>query len=311
METSFGARTGRIDINVRTLKRIAEIVRDETGEQYNRMFKRVLDSVAEAVSYLKSEFNIVKLNDLPSQTMLTVLSVFQYFQRRKPLSMVQKRELRMWFWRSALSNRYIGSGYNQNIGIDSKRMKELVQKEKRLSIPKKAVTWSDFKEVDLKAGRSTFRNIIRQVLWQQSPKFINGVPVQRTDMESKKKKPEDDHFFPFHLSREGILDRNVNNILNLHVLDGTENIRKGKLLPSKWLEIRIEELKPKQRDIEQYFISQLLPFQTLEDLKRYEKPFREKRSKKQRAHCVARYRGFLRKRFYLFRNKLNLLQQGK
>lgn len=308
---SEGSRKSNIEINIKNLKKIAEIIRDKNFEKFNDIFKRTIEAIADAVSYLVQEYDIKSLSDLPSQTMLTVLSVYFYYQRRHQSSIFQQAELRKWFWRSSLSNRYIGSGYNRNIGPDSLSMKNLSRSNKRLSLPFKNVYFSDFSDVELKAGRSTLRNIIKQALWQQTPVFIDESKIMREDKDSKFKNPEDDHFFPFNLYRQNVLNNEVNNIFNLHFLNGSENVSKGKKMPSEWLEERIKEIKPNQKQMERYFKNQLLPFRSLKELKRFERVFSKTKGRNNKEIINRRYGRFLYKRFKLFNATLNRLQNGK
>lgn len=304
-------KRSNIEVSVKILKKIAEIVREESSEKYNNIFKNVIEAIADSVSYLIQEYDIKNLSDLPSQTMLTVLSVYFYYQRRHPSSIFQQRELRKWFWRSSLFNRYIGSGYNRNIGSDALGMKNLSQSQKRLYIPFKDIYFSDFSSVELKAGRSTLRNIIKQALWQQTPVFIDELKIMRRNQGQKLKNPEDDHFFPFNLYRKNILNYEVNNIFNIHFLEGSENVRKGKKMPSEWLGERIQKIKPSQKLIEKYFKSQLLPFKTFKELKNFDRIFEKSKGKKKKDMIYRRYKRFLYKRFKLFKIALNRMQKGK
>lgn len=297
-----------IDIGIKTLKKIADRVREETGEKYNRLFAEVIKSVAKAVQYLKEEYRIVNLTDLPSQTMITVLAVFFFYQRRS-LSQIQLSELRKWFWRSSLSNRYIGSGYSLNVDRDARKMCDLAKRNNRLNITPTNKIFAKLQGVDLRAGRSTYRNILKQALWQQAPLFVNKRSVNRFDVESGQHKPEDDHFFPYDLMRKGIAGYEINNILNVHFLDKDENIRKSKQLPSRWLEERVKEIGANPNDIKRYFESELLPFKSLKELKKYER-FYKLKGKAQKREFDRRYKRFLYKRFRLFEKALIRLQNG-
>lgn len=299
-----------IGIDIRTLKIIADKVREGHKEKYGRLFEKTVVSVARAIEYLKEEYKIVNLGELPSQTMITILSVF-FFYHKGSLSKIQKNQLRKWFWRSSLANRYIGSGYLQNIKVDSIQMRDLAINNSRLNMPFVAgKLFAKIQETDLRAGRSTYRNIIKQALWQQKPVFINGSPVSRDDVESGQHKPEDDHFFPYDLNRKGVIGLEINKILNLHFLNGDENSKKRNNLPSKWLNERAEQIGSKQKDIKKYFDSQLLPFESLNDLKRYERAFRLK-GRARREEFARSYNRFLRKRFKLFEKVLIRLQNGQ
>lgn len=299
---------GNIDISIKTLKKIADQVR-EGGEKYNRLFEDAVKSVARAVEHLKEEYKIINLGELPSQTMITVLAIFFFYQPRS-LSKTQLSELRKWFWRSSLSNRYIGSGYSLYVDIDAKKMRDLAKGNTRFNIPFTNKIFAKLQGVDLRAGRSTYRNIIKQALWQQEPVFINRSPINRSDVESGQHKPEDDHFFPYDLTRKGIAGHEINNILNVHFLNKDENIRKGKQPSSRWLEERIKEIGAKPNDIKKYFESELLPFKDLKELKKYERFYKLKGKAGQR-EFARRYKLFLYKRFRLFEKALIRLQNGR
>lgn len=299
-----------INVSIKTLKKFAEDIRDRKDEKYNKIFQKTIDSVARSVQYLKGEYGINNLNNLPSQTMITILSIFFYYNSQSR-SLIQSKELKKWFWRSSLANRYIGSGYTQNINIDSKKMKELALKNKPLDMPMDTTKlFSKIQGVDIKAGRSTYRNIFKQALWQQKPVFVDGkTPIDREDVESGQRKPEDDHFFPYDWSRKGLVGDEINNILNIHFLNKNENISKSNKRPSLWLVEKISEMGLNQQNISKYFESQLLPFKNINDLKRYEKAFslKEKYRKKE---FTRMYKRFLYKRFKLFEKKLINLQNG-
>ncbi|MDO8675477.1 MAG: DUF262 domain-containing protein [Candidatus Omnitrophota bacterium] len=300
-----------VEIGITTLKKIAEEVHQHTSNTYNKIFKDVVDSVARAVTHLKEEYEIVSLSDLPSQTMITILAVFSYYRKRAPTKK-QATELRKWFWRSSLSNRYIGSGYSQHIGMDAKKMRDLAEHNRDLKIsPADIKIFAKVKGVDIRAGRSTYRNIIKQALWQQTPIFINGKKISRDDVESGQHKPEDDHFFPYDLYRKGISGQEINNILNIHFLNGDENSRKKNRLPSEWLQEQIDDIGANASIVEKYFSSQLLPFRNLKDLRRYERAFKEKGMRAKQSKFARSYQSFLWRRFKLFEKTLNRLQNGR
>ena len=299
-------------INVKILKKIAGEIREQKSDKYNSVFTECIKAMGRAMQHLKNQYRIVTVSELPSQTLLTVLSIFFYYNP-KPISERQKRELNKWFWRSSLSSRYIGSGYNKNIAPDSTAMKRLALDGTKIAIPKVKISRSLFNDIDLNRGRSTIRNIVRLALWQKQPRFIDDDPVTRKDVETGQKNPEDDHFYPHDLYIKGILDSEVNNVLNLHLLNGDENVRKGKKIPSFWLEEQVERINPSPTDnaIQKYFDSELLPFKSLKQLKSFEKPFFQKKERKYVERVNQRYRSFLKKRFLLFKNLLERLQDGK
>lgn len=299
-----------IEISIKNLKKIAEAVRSEQSNVYERKFKKAIESISSAARFLKEEYDIEKISDLPSQTMLTVLSVFFYYLQGMRPSNQQKKELRKWFWRSSLSSRYIGSGYNENIGPDARKMANLALCSKKLGLPKAKLYYSDFEKVDLNTGRSTLRNAIKQMIWRQKPIWIDGSLIERKDVERETHQKEDDHFYPHYFMEKGYAGKEINNILNLHFLSKDENVSKGKRIPSEWLSERINKLKPSEDKIKKYFQRNLLPFKSLHDLRRFEKGFIRKKGRIWPQKFQKRCGTFLWKRYNIFIKELDRLQNG-
>ena len=304
-------KSSSIGISVKSLKKIAEVVRSEHSNIYEKKFKKVIEAVSSATRFLKEEYNIEKISDLPSQTMLTVLSVFFYYLHEIRLDNQQKKELHKWFWRSSLSSRYIGSGYNENTGPDARKMADLALNHKILNLPKTGLHYSDFEKVDLNTGRSTLRNAVKQMLWLQKPLWIDGLSIERRDVERKTHQKEDDHFYPYNFMEEGYVGKEINNILNLHFLPKDVNSSKGKKIPSEWLSEKIKELKPTGDKIKEYFRRNLLPFKSIQDLRRFEKRFIRKKGHIWPEKFRKSYERFLWKRYNnFFIRELNRLQNG-
>ncbi|OGY91186.1 MAG: hypothetical protein A3B31_01095 [Candidatus Komeilibacteria bacterium RIFCSPLOWO2_01_FULL_53_11] len=239
-----------------------------------------------------------------------MLSVYFYFKEGNHTAH-QMRELKKWFWRSSITNRYIGSGYNQNIGPDAEQMQELADHDRSLKLP--PVTkpeLSEFKGIDLRTGRSTLRNLIKLALWSSKPTFINNQEVKPQDIESQHSMPQYDHFYPSNLLKKGIGEENINNILNLHYLDKPTNVRKYEKLPSVWLEQEIKKLKPTSNAVKKYFKSELLPFESLSDVKKFEKGLFQKRIKSRKEAFEKIYTRFLKQRHRLFLDVLEKMQKG-
>lgn len=299
-----------IDVSLRQLKKIAEKIREKKTKIYEREFRKILKAITETMSFLEREYKIKKINELPSQTLVSILSTFFYYCEDPTKK--QTVELKKWFWRSSLGSRYVGSGYNENIRKDPIKMKKLAKNKKPLNIPKVDLKHEDIINTDMYAGRSTIRNSIKLMLWNRKPQWINGNELNRYEVESKKRKKEDDHFYPYDLCRKNILrESEVNNILNLCYLPKSENSIKSANLPSKWLDSRKKELKPKDEDEKQFFLSNLLPFESINKLKNNELGLTTQKGLIRPKKFKEYYQKFLKRRFELFQKGLNRLQKGK
>lgn len=82
-------------------------------------------------------------------------------------------------------------------------------------------------------------------------------------------------------------------------------------MPSEWLQERINDIGANRSAIEKYFASQLLPFKTIKDVRRYERAFKNKGVRARQRSFAISYQRFLERRFKLFEKTLDRLQNGR
>lgn len=299
-----------VDIGLTKLKRIAEKIRDEHTKIYEKQFKKILDATNDAMSFLNNQFKIRRLNEIPSQTMITLLIIFFYYS--DILTQKKIKELRKWFWISSLSSRYVGSDYNENIREDPLRIKRLAKYGEKLNLRKADLTFDDLFNTDIKTGRSTIRNAIKLLLWSKRPKFINGIELNRDEIEKRKKKKEEDHFYPYNFyAKYNLLEENeVNTLLNLVFLTKEENAKKQDVPPSIWLEKRKKELKSTGGEEFEFFETCLLPFDSISNLKHAEMNFMNHKDLVKPLIFKKYYDKFLKKRYKILEKELKRLQRG-
>lgn len=299
-----------VDIGLTKLKRIAEKIRDEHTQIYEKEFKILLSATNLAMTFLNKQFKIRRLNEIPSQTMITLLIIFFYYCD-DPTG-TQRKELRKWFWISSLSSRYVGSDYNKNIREDPLRIKKLAKYSHKLNLRKAELNFYDLFNTDIKTGRSTIRNAIKLLLWIKQPKFINGEELNRDEIETRKKKKEEDHFYPYNFyAKYNLLEENeVNTLLNLVFLTKEENAKKQDVLPSVWLNKRKNELKSNYDDESGFFKTSLLPFECVSDLRSEENHLLNNNNSVKRLLFKKYYQKFLKKRYKILEKELRRLQRG-
>lgn len=302
----------RVNIKLETLKKIADKIREEKKRVFESRFRDILRAVSRAMSFLRKEFDIQAINELPSQTMVTVLSIFFYY-RSEP-SKRQRKELKKWFWRSSLGSRYIGSGYNENIAVDVEKMRDFAGgRIRRLNIPAADLKIDEFIAANIKTGRSTIKNSMKLMLWRQDPAWLNGETISRGEVELKTKRKEDDHFYAYDLFRKGHLSKNdsIDSILNLCFLPKDENIRKRTEIPSVWLEKRKKELgSVSKEDEKSFFKTHLLPFKSIQQLKEFERHVLTVRHKIKNQELKKSYAKFFKRRFNIIEKAFSSLQRG-
>lgn len=189
-----------------------------------------------ALDLLKTRFHVLDDGLLPSQYMVATLTVFFYSRPKQPTA-EQLKEIRKWFWGTALGQRYSGRGYRQNILHDTEFFKKL------------ATTGSGtFKLVDLiepseirrasYGKRSSMADAFFCLLIAQQPRHLtNGTPMQMTAFASHANRRHRHHIFPRQLLRlHSVGSSRLNSILNLCFIPAEENSGFGARAPSKYLQ---------------------------------------------------------------------------
>lgn len=92
-------------------------------------WKTIASSLERSEKFLKSECGVKSINFIPSLTMVSILAIFFYYYRRDKLTDYIKRQLKKWFWYSAVSGRYSGRGYYYYAAKDIKTMRGLVERK--------------------------------------------------------------------------------------------------------------------------------------------------------------------------------------
>ncbi len=82
-------------------------------------------------------------------------------------------------------------------------------------------------------------------------------------------------------------------------------------MPSEWLQERIKDIGADRGVIEKYFASQLLPFKTIKDVRRYERAFKNKGIRAKQRKFASSYQNFLWWRSKLLERTLDRLQNGR
>ncbi len=299
-----------VDISLKQLKKVAIDIRKEKSAKYQKMLRRVMSAAEDAWSFVEREFKVRSIRSIPSQTLLTILMVYYYYHANKTEHKSQVKELKKWFWRASFSNRYVGRGYGDNVKKDVVFMKDLAQKRKKIKIGKAYFKYEDLKNIDIHTGRSSIRNAIKLMFWNLGPTWIDGTSINIDETASAKRKKQDDHFYPYNLSKQyKQIGNSINSILNLNFIPQLKNASKNAYLPSYWY----NQLKEKStiEDQKKFFKTTLLPFKDINSLINAESHLGGRKRKLKINRFLKYYDEFLFKRFELFTKRISLLQSGK
>jgi hypothetical protein len=186
---------------------------------------------------LRAKFFVLDDGLLPSQYMVSTLTVF-FAHRPKQPTPAQLAQLRLWFWATALGQRYSGSGYRQNILDDSRFFKSLAEGRVTKFRLSERIDPDELRRAAY-GRRSSIADAFFCLLIAQRPQYLsNGSDMQVSDFASAANRRHKHHVFPRqHLRQQaGLSQRAINSILNLCLIPGEENSQFGARPPRKYLE---------------------------------------------------------------------------
>ncbi|MCL7724653.1 DUF262 domain-containing protein [Actinobacillus pleuropneumoniae] len=162
-------------------------------------FQYVINGVKGAIDFLKREFHIIKLDNLPYVHMIIPLSVFFANKGNEHFNYSdnQRKRILSWFWKTAFSRRY-SSSTNKNLGIDIQEIVKLKNNKSseldKLSVSN--VSKDIFIETDFNMGTVYTKSFI--LLWAQNePKsFISGGNISLANVLKEYNKHEFHHIYP-------------------------------------------------------------------------------------------------------------------
>src|SRR5262249_55405773 len=118
------------DVGERAFEAVAKkwdqrITKDpSTLKQFTKLWDRQSKAIFRAVDYLKQNFYVLDDGLLPSENMVSTLTVFFYYHPALATPL-QQTEIKKWFWATAIGQRYSGRGFRDNILRDAKFFRRL------------------------------------------------------------------------------------------------------------------------------------------------------------------------------------------
>jgi len=215
----------RIQADRQALRRFTK----EWGAQQRAMHR--------ALDLLRARFGVLDDGLLPSRYMVSTLTVFFTNWPKQPTT-AQLAQLRVWFWATALGQRYSGSGYRQNILDDSRFFKALAKEHTTTFRLSERIDPEELRRAAY-GRRSSVADAFFCLLITQKPQYLrNGCDMQLSDLASTANRRHKHHVFPRQHLRQnaGLSQRAINSILNLCLIPAEENSQFGARPPRKYLE---------------------------------------------------------------------------
>lgn len=216
---------------------IKEIENDEENvEYYKEIWSDLKNSYGTAIDYIVKNFNVLNFDFLPSQTMITTLSCFFYYNGNKQPTPYQRDQIRKWFWYTSVGSRYSGRGYSKNILEDHEFFKRLGEKGTARLKVSELISVNDIRYADY-SKKGSLSNGYFCSLASLGPKYLStggDVPVDNFSVRSNQRNKH--HIFPrAHLRNKGFNKKYYNSIANICFLVWKENIDISASPPRKYL----------------------------------------------------------------------------
>lgn len=211
------------------------------GETVRNRFEEIRNGILGSIDFLKTNFHIESIKNLPYEHFLIPMSVFFSIEGNKQLrtDSIQYKKITSWFWKSSFNKRY-ASSTNKKINHDISEMVVLKNdaiNSKIEQVPFGNVDKELFKEDMFAMNRVTSKAFIL-LLVQNNPKnLVSGSKISLSKVLKEYNKNEFHHIFPkSYLDGLGddTKENDKNCLANYCILSKAENnlIRDDK--PSKY-----------------------------------------------------------------------------
>jgi len=203
--------------------------------QFTKEWTRLRSALGKAVDYFRSNFSVLNRGFLPSDNMLIVFTMFLYWNRGLP-NATQKKEVRRWFWSTAIGQRYSGRGHRANILKDLEFFERMARKGVARFRLENRVHKSDLRRLEF-TTRSSRTNAFLCLLLRQGPRYIeNGDPIPLENISARANVNQKHHIFPrARLRSKGFSSKEYNSLCNICFIVAEENQSIGKRPPCDYL----------------------------------------------------------------------------
>ncbi len=207
----------------------------KSRQLFDRSWTLQFRAICRAIDCLKQHFSVLDNGLLPSEYMLSTLTVYFYHRDAQP-SGNQLVELRKWFWSTALGQRYSGRGFRENILKDAAFFQKLAHAKAARFYYGDRVDPEDLQR-SVYGQRSSISDAMYCLLISSKPAYLaNGHTMLVEEYASSLNRKHKHHIFPKALLyRSGVSVKRANSILNLCFISAEENISFASRRPNIYL----------------------------------------------------------------------------
>lgn len=232
--------------------------RDKLHIEYKKQHKKIFESIKLSADFLIHRFKHASY--IPYPAMLSILSIFYYYNNKHQPTEKQIEEIELWFWTTGFTKRYSGSNQRYNQLNDAEEMKKLAESKKhKINLGGKTrIEPLSIKELaKVKYNKSgAIRDTFFCYLISKKPlNFTNGEQLPVGEVSSLFNAKNDHHVFPKDVLKDYFNRDEINSILNICFLTFGENIKiKNK---SPWIYLKEFE---ENHIFKKVLTSHVLPF---------------------------------------------------
>ncbi|HEY4239531.1 MAG TPA: DUF262 domain-containing protein [Kofleriaceae bacterium] len=229
---------GERDLGDRAIERVVRRLEREPDAhaEFTRIWPRLREAFALAADYFVHDLGVPDVEFLPSEPMMTILSLYFFHRKTRPPPQAQAT-LRRWFWATAVGARYTGRGYRPNIVADVKLMRDLAEKPGKHFRPALAIQPIVLRQTDYRRS-GPLSNAFFILLRDRGPRYLeDATPIPLGEISSRRNRSDKHHVFPLgYLKRSGGDEDRFHSILNICYLVARENQSIGKRAPATYLD---------------------------------------------------------------------------
>jgi len=208
-----------------------------TGQQVRSRFSEVLNGIRGAVDYVRTNFNVQSLGNLPYQNLLVPLSSFFSVEGNKEIKYTdhQRTVINRWFWRSCFAKRY-SSGLLRNLNADIEEIRKLkVGKPSNLGGFTLQVSDDIFTSNIFTIGTVNTGAFILLLAHQKPLSFVSGAPIDLGEKLRQSNRAEFHHLMPkAHVQGTAQTAFSPNCLANFAFISRSDNRALGGDAPSKY-----------------------------------------------------------------------------
>lgn len=208
---------------------------DLNGENVRNNFDRITNGIKYAIDYVRTNFRVERLSNLPFSTQLVPLSVFFAVSGNREVAYTddQRQRINKWFWRSSFSRRY-SSGVLRNLKTDIQEMANLRDNQSSKVGEFAAEVDEEFFQVnDFGIGNVNTKTFILLLAAKMPRSFISGAFVDLAEKLKDANRSEFHHLMPKQFLKEaGQQQFSESCLANFAFLSRADNRKLGGKAPS-------------------------------------------------------------------------------